>query len=378
MQPQGMERAGARGTPAPVTTLPESRAAGAGTLPTTGGRVRLARLVLGALLVVQGLAHAAAGTWAASNVPAWFVTPVWAAAMLGFMAAGFGLWGVGTLRARWRTFVVVGAVASLLLLLFGTVGVPLFALGLAVDVALVLTVLEWPPFTGFGREPHVVRHPWLQRAGSGAAMMCLAYVGAAVMLRPWHTTWGTTQAERQMPLPGDDVVRGARYRMDHAITIAAPADSVWPWLAQVGQDRGGFYSYDWLERAFGDDVHNADRIHPEWQHREVGELVRATQPDYLGGRLGRDLGWRILQWDPPRAVVLEGWGAFVVRPQPDGTTRLHIRLRGDGRPSLAGVTLGWVGLLVFEPAHFIMERGMMLGIRTRAERSMARATERTR
>jgi hypothetical protein len=189
-----------------------------------------------------------------------------------------------------------------------------------------------------------------------------------VALRPWCVRWGTTAAERLMPLPGDEVVPVARYRMDHAITIAAPADSVWPWLAQVGQDRGGFYSYDWLERAFGDHVRNADRIHPEWQERAVGDLVRATQPDYLGGRLGRDLGWHLLRYEPPRAMVLEGWGAFVLLPQPDGTTRLYTRLRGEGKPSLASVVFGAPNLLVFEPAHFIMERGMLRGIKARAER----------
>lgn len=381
MPGQKMKRADARGAPEAATAR-DGTLDDAGTPTAPGRHVRLVRLLLGALLVLQGLAHAAAGTWAASNVPAWFVTPVWAAAMLGFMAAGFGLWGVVPLRARWRAFVVIGAVGSLLLLLFGTVGAPLFALGLAVDVALALTVLEWPPFTDFGREPHVVRHRWLQRGGTALAMLFLGYVGAAVVLRPWHTTWGTTEAERRMRLPGDDIVPDARYRMDHALTIAAPADSVWPWLAQLGQDRGGFYSYDWLERAVGDDVHNADRIHPEWQDRAVGDLVRATQPDYLGGTFGRDLGWRILEWQPPRAMVLEGWGAFVLRPQADGTTRLHIRLRGDGRPSLAGVVLGPAGLLVFEPAHFVMERGMMRGIKARAERGTAggtaRGTERTR
>ena len=173
-----------------------------------------------------------------------------------------------------------------------------------------------------------------------------------------------------MPLPGDELVPDARYRMDHAITIAAPADSVWPWLVQLGQDRGGFYSYAGLERLIGDDVHNADRIHPEWQQRKVGDLVRAAQPDYLGGRLGPDLGWRIVRLDPPHALVIENWGAFVVRPQPDGTTRLHIRLRGEGKPSLTSVVLGPLNLLVFEPAHFIMERGMLRGIKSRAERMM--------
>ena len=328
-------------------------------------RIRLARIALGLLLVIQGLAHAAAGTWASASVSPWFVTPTWAAAMLGFVAAGLGLLGIVPLRARWRTFLVVGAIGSMLLL-GGVLGPPLFALGMAVDLALVLTVLEWHPFDTFGREPHVVRHPRLQAVAGALALLFLAFVGAAVLLRPWHTTWGTTPEERRLRLPGDQLVPDARYRMDHAITIAAPADSVWPWLVQVGQDRGGFYSYAWLERLIGDEVTNADRIHPEWQHREVGDLVRAAQPDYLGGMLGSDLGWRVVQIVPGRALVLENWGAFVVRPQDDGTTRLHIRLRGEGRPSLAGVLLGPANLLVFEPAHFVMERGMLRGIKARA------------
>ena len=146
---------------------------------------------------------------------------------------------------------------------------------------------------------------------------------------------------------------------------------MWPWLVQLGQDRGGFYSYDWLERAFGDDIRNADRIHPEWQTIARGDLVRATQPSYLGGKLG-DLGWKVTDVVPGRALILENWGAFVVRPVNDSTSRLHIRLRGPGAPSLAGVALAPFGLLVFEPAHFIMERGMLLGIRQRAEGMMRR------
>ena len=170
-----------------------------------------------------------------------------------------------------------------------------------------------------------------------------------------------------MSLPGDELVPEAHYRMDHAVVVHAPADSVWPWVVQIGQDRGGFYSYDGLERLIGDDVRNADRIHPEWQERRVGDLVRATQRGYLGGRLGSDLGWRVAQLEPGRALVLENWGAFVVIPVDEHTSRLHVRLRGPGTPSLLGVVLGPANLLVFEPAHFIMERRMLLGIRDRAE-----------
>jgi len=50
----------------------------------------------------------------------------------------------------------------------------------------------------------------------------------------------------------------------------APPEAVWPRLAQIGEGRGGFYSYDWLERMAGAKIHNADVIHPEWQELGVG------------------------------------------------------------------------------------------------------------
>ena len=175
-----------------------------------------------------------------------------------------------------------------------------------------------------------------------------------------------------MPLFGDELSLGQGYRMDHAVTIEAPADSVWRWLVQIGQDRGGFYSYDWLERAVGDDIRNADAIHPAWQQRRRGDLVRAVQPTYLGGVLGPDVGWRVAAIEQGRALVLERWGAFVIRPIDGGRSRLHVRIRGEGRPSMAGVLLGPINVLLFEPAHFIMERGMLLGIKARAERMMDR------
>ena len=74
------------------------------------------------------------------------------------------------------------------------------------------------------------------------------------------------------------------------------------------QDRGGFYSYDRLERLIGADIRNASRIDPEWQTHQEGDLVRATQPNYLGGVFGVEPGWRIIDVVPRRAIVLDGWG----------------------------------------------------------------------
>src|SRR5829696_8726318 len=95
----------------------------------------------------------------------------------------------------------------------------------------------------------------------------------AFVIRPWHLRWGATGEEVDKPLPGDDLVPEPGIESTRAITVEAPAGKVWPWLAQVGQDRGGFYSYEWLENLAGAQMHNADRVHPEWQHRDVGEIV---------------------------------------------------------------------------------------------------------
>jgi hypothetical protein len=175
-----------------------------------------------------------------------------------------------------------------------------------------------------------------------------------------------------MVMVGDPPLGRSHYRIDHAVTIDAPVETVWPWLAQIGQDRAGFYSYDWLERLIGARIYNSDVIVPEWQQREVGDLVRGAQPDYLGGVLGDDIGWRIRELHPGRALVLENWGAFVLEPVGSNATRFHIRSRGQGIPSLSGIAITPLGLLAFEPAHFIMEREMMLGIKRRAERQARR------
>jgi uncharacterized protein YndB with AHSA1/START domain len=170
-----------------------------------------------------------------------------------------------------------------------------------------------------------------------------------------------------MALPGDPVVRDPSLEILHAVTIDAPPEAVWPWLVQIGQDRGGFYSYTWLERAFGAQIRNADTIHPEWQARRVGDYVYATQPGYLGGLVVERPGWVIDRLDPGRAMVLRHWGAFVLQPRDGGRTRLLVRstISHDRIPAW----LAAVNFTAFELPHFIMQRRMLLGIKARAERT---------
>ena len=302
--------------------------------------------------------------WADETAIGWFPTALWAASMVGFLAAGFGAIGVSGLKHFWRPLTIISAVASLLLLIL-TPGVVL-VLGLTVDfIALSLVAYSRSATTQVDTaEP---KHRAWRLTGIIVSWLFLMYVAVILVLRPWNLEWGTTAAERAASLPGDEFVPVAHYRIDHGITINAPPEEVWPWLIQIGQDRGGFYSYTKLENAVGARITNADRVVPEWQTRQVGELLPTVPENYLGGIFGRRLGCKILRIVPGQALVVEGWGAFVVLPTSDNKTRMLIRTRGEGTPSFAGVLGAPFRLLVYEPAHFIMERGMLIGIKRRAE-----------
>lgn len=195
-----------------------------------------------------------------------------------------------------------------------------------------------------------------------------AGVAAAVvaLFRRRYLRWGATAEELRMHLPGDELIAHADLTATRAITIQTGAGEVWPWIAQLGQGRGGFYSYDFLENLVGCDIHSADRIVPEWQSIEAGAEVK-LHPE--GGMIAALV-------EPGRTLVLRGgmpmgntpppydftW-AFVVCEQPDGTTRLVVRER-------YGYSRRWAALLVeaVEPISFVMSRRMLHGIKRRAER----------
>lgn len=334
------------------------------------------RRLLGALLIGHGLAHAGPGMWASGRGPVELLALLWWVASVAFVLAGFRLLRWPAPRLHPLLLCLVASLASAPLLFF-TGDPAIIVTGLVLDAAAIALVMRQTQgvhvYTLDGALAHPATpapsasRPIRRRLGAIAGVVFVAWLSGAILLRPWHTTWGTTPIERTAALPGDNLVPNARYVMDHAVAIDAPPEAVWPWLVQIGQDRAGFYSHDWLERLVGDDIHNADRVHPEWQTLAEGDLVRAAQPGYLGGLLGRDLGWRVVHLEPGRSMVLANWGAFVLHRTEAGTTILHVRLRGAGTPSLTAVPLAPIGLLVFEPAHFIMERGMLLGLRARAE-----------
>ena len=187
----------------------------------------------------------------------------------------------------------------------------------------------------------------------------------AAALRRRLARWGATDDEVNMALPGDGLVPHADLSSTRAITIRAADEDVWPWLAQLGQGRGGFYSYDFLENLVGCDIHSADVVVPGWQQIEVGDQVR----------LAPEVPLAVAVVEPNRALVLRGgipmgpvpapydftW-AFVVRDAPGGCTRLVVRER-------YGYSRRWAALIV-EPAalvSWLMSRRMFQGIKKRAE-----------
>lgn len=161
-----------------------------------------------------------------------------------------------------------------------------------------------------------------------------------------------------------------------AVTINAPAAGVWPWLVQLGAGRGGMYSYDLLENAAGLGMHSADRILPQHQRLDVGDVIplgpnagipvrrlEAGSVLGLGGTMDLRTGKVTSPAVPPAGPRVElGW-TFVLQPVGERTTRLLSRTRYDYSPLAVGLLLR----PVLEPAQFIMERRMLLGIKSRAE-----------
>ncbi|WP_380674484.1 hypothetical protein [Salinigranum sp. GCM10025319] len=159
-----------------------------------------------------------------------------------------------------------------------------------------------------------------------------------------------------------------------AVDVDASPNDVWPWLRQLGQDRGGFYSYEWAENLAGLDIHNADRIVAEWQDLSVGDTIRLGRADRFP-----DAALEVAAIDPERSLVLRApdeptwwvW-SFVLKPVDETTTRLLVRSR-IRLPESMGIRLA--ALAVLDPVSFVMTRGMLRGVRSRAERRARRQSD---
>jgi hypothetical protein len=212
------------------------------------------------------------------------------------------------------------------------------------------------------KEREVARHLICAHRGKRRRARAFASIGAAAiayrqLLRRRVLNWGATAGEAAARLPGDELLEDADGVATRAITIAAPADAVWPWIAQMGPSpRGGAYTYDWIENMLGLDMHSADRVLAEFQHPQVGDTL-----GYGKNRM------RFERVDPPHALATRSedgnWVWSFVLDEHDGTTRLISRNRFR-LPSRAAK----IAMIPMEPASLVMERKMLRGIKRRAER----------
>lgn len=200
--------------------------------------------------------------------------------------------------------------------------------------------------------------------------MVKALVAGAVLYaaRRYFRDWGTTKAESSANMPGDRLLSPPVLQATEAVWVEAGADDVWPWLVQMGQDRGGLYSFEKLENAVGLHYRNADRIHPEWQHIDVGDVVRLVPRGWLGRDDG--IALRVAEVVDGQSIVLRAqpglpWDivwSFHVMPHWDDRCRLLIRSRLALRhPAEIAVAE------LFGPARALITRGILLGIKRRAE-----------
>ena len=184
------------------------------------------------------------------------------------------------------------------------------------------------------------------------------------------------KAKSRISMPGDELLRDAKAQFTHEITIDAPTSAIWPWLIQMGCQRAGWYSYDRLDNG---GIPSANRIIPELQHLEVGDI--------LPGRPKGKEGFRVERIEPYRALVLSSYTdlrtgksvnpdgpapkafwrttwTFILDEIDEKSVRLITRARGDWRPGF--LILPIVHLLI-RPIHFIMQLKQLKEIKKRAE-----------
>ena len=214
----------------------------------------------------------------------------------------------------------------------------------------------------------------------GAALM-----GVHILLFPflsgYRSRWGTTGEEARADLPGDELVPNPKIRMTWGITINAPLETVWPWVVQIGQGRGGFYSYQFLENITGCEIYNADHILPDDQQLplETGISLHPDMPPMSIARYEekhffflhtsmntKTMGSFDLQqgaYAYPEKFMNVGWG-FYLQESGANQTRFLSRWLADYDPSF-GNKIGYN--LFLEPIGFIMGRQMLMGVKQRAE-----------
>lgn len=173
-----------------------------------------------------------------------------------------------------------------------------------------------------------------------------------------------TPGEQARTLPGDDLIPQPLGSVNHAITIQRPPHEVWPWLAQMGSGRAGWYAYDFIDNGGHP---SAERILPNYQNVGVGSVLPAlpgATDVFVVAQCEREHSL-VLTWRLPSGKYQTTWAFVLEEPQPD---RTRLLVRGRVAPGYRPYGLPqWLALPTGALAHFIMQRKQLLGIARRAE-----------
>jgi hypothetical protein len=190
-------------------------------------------------------------------------------------------------------------------------------------------------------------------------VVCLLAVIFA-LLPGWIHTYGATEKEVQAKYPGDDILKSPVVKWTHAMNVAASPATVWPWIAQIGDSKGGFYSFTFIENMVsgGDMYHNAPKIIPEFQNPKPGEeIIKTVLPwkkivtgEYLLAATSDFMG---LGWT---------W-VWLLQPEGQDNSRLIIRMKIQSPMEMSSPVMTWI----LDAGGFVMEKGMLRGIKERAE-----------
>lgn len=185
----------------------------------------------------------------------------------------------------------------------------------------------------------------------GLVLLVLIAVGIALLFRLGVRS-GVTDAQVLEPLPGDDIIPYPWITIDRAAVLPASASSTWPWVEQLGKDRGGWYAPSWLEDALKE--HSAAQAIPQFQNLKTGDVV----PDWGGGSL------KVLAIEPGHYVVygslhglatdsrtasMSNYGftwTLILENSTPSSTNFHLRLRitppHDWQRNLPAAPLGLI------------------------------------
>lgn len=167
--------------------------------------------------------------------------------------------------------------------------------------------------------------PKILRFLSVLAILVILITVYLFLIRPSQLRWGATQEELLRAMPGDELVAHPTFVATRAISIRGRPEQIWPWIAQMGYDRAGYYGYDLIENVGSTTgIRSADAILPALQHPATGDVLPISKVAHL--TFGAIQPYRYLIWQS-EAKPHDGAFTWALYPIDESQTRLVSRIR---------------------------------------------------